>query len=116
MGSTDSFKHDLLDLISVEYISTYYDFCRIVWAMKTAGYTIEDVKNLARKSHHFDEQTFDSWFERSQLWKHYKKKITMGTIRHYARESDPHAYYELCVNDSDNNNRAGSVAEIYCNL
>ena len=94
------FARDVINLINTKILDSMENFRRIVWAMKNCGFTIEDVKELAKKSSHYDEETYDVWFASTKLWnsKTNKNGCKMGTLIHYAKLSDEKKYLEFYLN------------------
>jgi len=88
----------IINLIDVKYINDRDSWIKIILALKAIG-ADKEVSHSFSSRHtrtDFDDDGFEA------LWEQYdKENITcgQGTLRHYARESDPVAYWEI-VNNS----------------
>jgi len=94
-----TFAKKVLQIIKPEYIDEMNNFQRIVWAMKNEGFTLEDVEKVAKKSQHYDKETFDEWFAKTKLWdsKTNKTPCKLGTLIHFAKLSDEKKFYDLYI-------------------
>tara|TARA_R110002012_G_scaffold209429_2_gene379845 strand:+ start:68 stop:2353 length:2286 start_codon:yes stop_codon:yes gene_type:complete len=96
----------VIEIIKPEIIDEMENFRRIVWAMKNEGFSIDDVKKVAMKSQHYDEETWDCWFASTKLWessnKNNKNCCKFGTLIHYAKMSDEKAFYDLFITEKSN--------------
>ena len=113
-------KKQIVNIINTEVLDKMDDFRRIVWAMKNEGFTIEDVKKIAQKSNHYDEETYDEWFSSTKLWDSKTKKnaCKMGTLIHYAKVSDTSKYLELYLQSKtgDLDTTDIGLAQIYLDI
>jgi len=87
--------HPLLDMIDVKYLDNYNDWLKIIWAIKTEFKNYKQVAIFySRKARPdvTDEEVEEKLNECSTIG-----NLTMGTIRHYAKLSNPDAYEEYCA-------------------
>lgn len=98
-NKADTFAKKVVNLIKPEIIDDMSNFRRIVWAMKYEGFSLEDVKKVAKKSQHYEEETFDDWFASTKLWdsKSNKNPCKLGTLIHFAKMSDAPKFYDLHI-------------------
>jgi phage/plasmid-associated DNA primase len=87
----DNAKIQLVDLIDIKYIDNYDTWTRIIWAMREEGYTEHEAMIVSKKSHNYSQEGFNS------LWRRPfdKSPVTLGTLRYYAKLSNPEKYNEL---------------------
>lgn len=82
----------LVDLIDVKYCDDRDDWLKIVYAMKKCGFTEEETRSWSMKSDRYTESGFDT------TWEQYDIDFitaTEGTIRHYAKKSNPIEYNKM---------------------
>ena len=85
-----SLQHKIVDLIAVEpYLNEYDLWMRVVCALKNEGFSEEFARNISMKSNKFTEESF------FRMWGTELANISMGTLKYYARLSDPDEYNEL---------------------
>ena len=97
------------------------NFRRIVWAMKNEGFSLADVEKVAKKSQHYDKDTFASWFASTKLWdsKTNKNSCKLGTLIHFAKLSDEKKFYDTYIqhNSSSELNKSDiALAQIYLDI
>jgi phage/plasmid-associated DNA primase len=116
-----TFAKKVLQIIKPEYIDEMNNFRRIVWAMKNEGFSIADVEKVAKKSQHYDKDTFTSWFASTKLWdsKTNKNSCKIGTLIHFAKLSDEKKFYDTYIqhNSSSELNKSDiALAQIYLDI
>ena len=82
----------LVGLIDVKYCDDRNDWLKLVCAMKKCKFTVQETKEWSMKSDRFTEEGFTT------LWESYQESnltSTEGTIRHYAKLSNPTEYAKL---------------------
>ena len=80
------------DIIDVKYLDDRSDWVKIVLACKKCGVPEEEIRNISKKSSHYDDTGFDN------VWNSYSFEaisLTEGTIRYYAKLSNKEAYNKL---------------------
>lgn len=117
----DTFAKKVLQIIKPAILDEMNNFRRIVWAMKNEGFTLEDVEKVAKKSQHYDKETFTSWFASTKLWdsKTNKNSCKIGTLIHFAKLSDEKKFYDLYIqhNSSSELDRSDiALAQIYLDI
>tara|TARA_R110000822_G_scaffold48935_1_gene128571 strand:- start:4558 stop:7026 length:2469 start_codon:yes stop_codon:yes gene_type:complete len=128
MKTTDESKEDaptfakkVLQIIKPDIIDEMNNFRRIVWAMKNEGFSLADVEKVAKKSQHYDKETFATWFASTKLWdsKTNKNSCKIGTLIHFAKLSDEKKFYDTYVqhNSSSELNKSDiALAQIYLDI
>lgn len=116
-----TFAKKVLQIIKPDIIDEMNNFRRIVWAMKNEGFTLEDVEKVAKKSQHYEQTTFATWFASTKLWdsKTNKNSCKIGTLIHFAKLSDEKKFYDTYVqhNSSSELNRSDiALAQIYLDI
>ena len=87
----------MVDLIDVKYCDNRDDWLKIVYAMKKCGFTEEETNSWSMKSQRYTENGFDS------AWEQYPVDLITageGTIRYYAKLSNPTEYKKMTVKES----------------
>ena len=87
----------MVDLIDVKYCDDRDDWLKIVCAMKKCIFTEEEVREWSMKSDRFSDEGF------STTWEHYDIDFITareGTIRHYAKLSNPTEYNNMTAKDN----------------
>jgi phage/plasmid-associated DNA primase len=79
-----------LDLIDIKYWDDFNDWKRIVWALKAESISKEIALEYSQKSDNFDDWAFDDIWDNSPQ----QITLTMGTIKYYAKRSNPKQYNE----------------------
>jgi len=93
--SCDDVTHPLLDMIDVKYLDNYDDWLKIIWAIKTEFTKYKEVAIFYSRKARPEvsaEEVCEKLDECSTTG-----NLTMGTIRHYAKLSDPEAYEEYTM-------------------
>ncbi len=91
----DDVTHPLLDMIDVKYLDNYDDWLKIIWAIKTEFTKYKEVAIFYSRKARPDvtaEEVCEKLDECSTIG-----NLTMGTIRHYAKLSNPEAYEEYTM-------------------
>jgi len=87
----------MVDLIDVKYCDNRDDWLKIVYAMKKCGFTEKEATEWSMKSDRYTEIGFDS------AWEQYPVDLITageGTIRYYAKLSNPTEYKKMTVKES----------------
>jgi phage/plasmid-associated DNA primase len=87
----------LVDLIHMKYCDNRDDWLKIVYAMKKCGFTEKEATEWSMKSDRYTESGFDS------AWEQYPVDLITageGTIRYYAKLSNPTEYKKMTVKES----------------
>ena len=87
----------LVDLIHMKYCDNRDDWLKIVYAMKKCGFTEKEATEWSMKSDRYTEIGFDS------AWEQYPVDLITageGTIRYYAKLSNPTEYKKMTVKES----------------
>jgi len=79
----------LLNIISIEYLTNYGDWTKIVWSAKNAGCSKSQVLEASQKASNFTEDGFET------VWKADYPTYTIGTLKYYAKQSNQKEYYNL---------------------
>lgn len=116
-----TFAKKVLQIIKADIIDEMNNFRRIVWAMKNEGFSLADVEKVAKKSQHYDKDTFASWFASTKLWdsKTNKNSCKIGTLIHFAKLSDEKKFYDTYIqhNSSSELNKSDiALAQIYLDI
>jgi hypothetical protein len=119
--ATPTFAKKVLQIIKADIIDEMNNFRRIVWAMKNEGFSLADVEKVAKKSQHYDKDTFASWFASTKLWdsKTNKNSCKIGTLIHFAKLSDEKKFYDTYIqhNSSSELNKSDiALAQIYLDI
>jgi len=88
----------LLNLISIEYLDNRDSWLKIMMACKKCGVSEDEARVLSEKSAHFSYDGFDT------TWNSYdvdQITATEGTLRYYAKLSNPEAYASLADKDEE---------------
>ena len=116
-----TFAKKVLQIIKADIIDEMNNFRRIVWAMKNEGFSLADVEKVAKKSQHYDKDTFATWFASTKLWdsKTNKNSCKIGTLIHFAKLSDEKKFYDTYVQHNSSNELNKSdvgLAQIYLDI
>lgn len=116
-----TFAKKVLQIIKPDIIDEMNNFRRIVWAMKNEGFSLADVEKVAKKSQHYDKETFATWFASTKLWdsKTNKNSCKLGTLIHFAKLSDEKKFYDTYIqhNSSSELNKSDiALAQIYLDI
>jgi phage/plasmid-associated DNA primase len=112
-GQYDKIKQ-LTEIIDDKFICSkdcYEDWRNIVWALRSES---NDYKELAktmsnRQGANYNEIDFD------KTWDSYKDdRISIGTLYHYAKISDPNAYSLICTKYYTDANAYNDICAKYC--
>jgi phage/plasmid-associated DNA primase len=81
----------LCDIIDVEYLDSYNDWTRILWALKSDNEeaNLKIAKKISQKSSKYDEGGF--W----KVWNSGKDQLKIGTVFYYARMSNETKFYDI---------------------
>ena len=82
---------DIVDLIDVKYLNDFDVWLRIVWAMKSNGYTEDKIREISMKSPEYTDDGFNNAFNKAPS----NITITAATLNYYAKMSNQKMYYEL---------------------
>ena len=85
-----------LDIISLEYLTNYSDWCKIVWAGKACGIPKEEIRRISQKAENYSDDGFETVYNSYD-----EPRFTLGTIKYYARLSNKDKYYEICSKEFD---------------
>lgn len=90
------FISKLVDLIGKQYLTNYESWLKIGMAIKQSGGTVELFDKISQKA-----KNYDSFNAIKTKWESFKddyhgNKVTIGTLKYYARLSDPVGYESLC--------------------
>ena len=93
---SNGFLNKLVDLISIQYLTNYESWLKIGMGIKTCGGSIELFDKISQKAKNYGG--FESINKKWESFKddYYGDKITIGTLKYYARLSDPSGYEALC--------------------
>ena len=89
-------KWCLANMISTKYLDSYSDWSRIVWSMKNEHYSKHQAELISKKSDKFEQTSFDN------IWnaKCGTSKVTFGTLKYYAKNSNLAEYENLIMQES----------------
>ena len=91
----DTLTHPLLDMIDIKYLDNYDDWIKIIWAIKSEFEKYKEVAIFySRKAR--PDVTDDEVIEKLEECVT-TGVLTMGTIKHYAKLSNPDAYHDYCA-------------------
>ena len=76
----------IVGLIDLRYCREFDSWSRIVCALHNSGFSESFARKWSMMADNYDDQGFDNY------WGRHYTSITEGTLRHYARESNPDAY------------------------
>ena len=79
----------LLNIISIEYLTNYGDWTKIVWAAKNAGCARYQAEEASQKASNFSDAGFEL------VWKANYPSYTIGTLKFYAKKSNPTEYLNI---------------------
>ena len=82
----------MVDLIHIKYCDNRDDWLKIVCGLKKCGFTQAEAREWSMQSDRYTESGFDS------AWDSYdgdRNTATEGTIRYYAKLSNPTEYYKM---------------------
>ena len=82
----------MVDLIHIKYCDNRDDWLKIVCGLKKCGFTQAEAREWSMQSDRYTESGFDS------AWESYdgdRNTATEGTIRYYAKLSNPTEYYKM---------------------
>ena len=96
-------KEKIVDMIDIKYLDNFESWNKIVWAMKKENYNIEFIKQISMKSSKYDEEGFNTAYNKSPD----DITISQGTLNYYARLSDETKY--MCCYDYDLGNLSDST-------
>lgn len=94
-ASAPELLYKLINMVSQEYCDDRSDWLKIVYAMKKCGVGEEFARDWSKKSDRYAEDGF------TNAWEQYSAEqitATEGTIRHYAKKSNPEEYAKLIDN------------------
>lgn len=91
-ASAPELLYKLINMVSQEYCDNRDDWLKIVYAMKKCGVAEEFARDWSKKSDRYTEDGFTNAWDQ-----YFKEEITAteGTIRHYAKKSNPEEYAKL---------------------
>lgn len=95
-ASAPELLYKLINMVSQEYCDDRSDWLKIVYAMKKCGVGEEFARDWSKKSDRYTEDGF------TNAWEQYSAEqitATEGTIRHYAKKSNPEEYAKLKKQD-----------------
>jgi len=104
------------DLISVEYLDDYNDWLRIIWALKSIDIELKDyAETLSKKSVKYKKDSFEEYWEKGRIG-----RLGIGTIYHYAKQSDEAKYNTIRLMNFKNKSQDyissdDTLAEIFLN-
>jgi phage/plasmid-associated DNA primase len=93
-NQADSHKEAIVRLIGADpYLTDRDTWMKIVWAMRAEGFTKEFAIEMSKKAEKkYSDEGFDN------VWNYNGSgSVSMGTLRYYARLSDPEGYSNLCA-------------------
>lgn len=96
--SSGSTTKELIDLIAIEYLDNRDSWLKIMMACKKCGVPEDDARVLSEKSSHFTDAGFTT------TWNSYQVDqitATEGTLRYYAKLSNPEAYQSLLADPDE---------------
>ncbi len=86
---------EISEIINIKYIDSYNDWIRILWSIKSHNDDNRDIAlNISKKSSKFNNDDFEKY------WNQYRKediKLTLGTLRYYARMSNNEEYMKVRI-------------------
>jgi phage/plasmid-associated DNA primase len=85
-----------IDIINIEYLSNYSDWCKIIWAGKACKISKDFLITISKKANNYSDDGFDNVYNSYD-----EPRFTLGTIKYYARLSNKDKYYELISNEFD---------------
>jgi phage/plasmid-associated DNA primase len=104
------------NLISVEYLDDYNDWLRIIWALKSIDIELKDyAETLSKKSVKYKKDSFEEYWEKGRIG-----RLGIGTIYHYAKQSDEANYNTIRLMNFKNKSQDyissdDTLAEIFLN-
>lgn len=117
---SNDFIASLVDLIGTEYLSNYDSWLRIGMAIKQTGGSIELFDKISQKAKNYKD--FDEIETKWNSFRDYYEgnKVTIGTLKYYARLSNPAGYESLCERNKTlehvvNNYTDRLMVEYLCN-
>ena len=87
--NSNELVNELLNIIDVQYLNNYADWCKIVWSSKNCGADEEFIRIISQKSPSYTDDGFKNVF--SSTYPAY----TIGTIKYYAKLSDSDKYLTI---------------------
>ena len=111
--SSNSLLKTLVGLIDVKYCDDRNDWLKMVCAMKKCKFTEQETKEWSMKSDRFTEEGFTT------LWNSYQESnltSTEGTIRHYAKLSNPTEYAKLSNSTPEDSMNIQTLIELTSSL
>ena len=83
------------EIIDIKYLDSYNDWIRILWSLKSQNENNKEIAlNISKKSTKFNNDDFEKY------WNQYNKediKLTIGTLRYYAKLSDNEEYMKIRI-------------------
>jgi phage/plasmid-associated DNA primase len=86
----------LLNIISIEYLTNYSDWTKIVWSAKNCGASKEQVIEVSKRASNYSDNGFEN------VWKSDYPSYTLGTLKYYAKQSNQEEYYNIVQNKEIN--------------
>ena len=79
----------LLYIISVDILTNYSDWCKIVWSAKNCGASKEEVREVSKKASNYSDDGFEN------VWNGDYPSYTLGSLKYYAKLSNQEEYYNI---------------------
>ena len=79
----------LLFIISVDILTNYSDWCKIVWSAKNCGASKEEVREVSKKASNYSDDGFEN------VWNGDYPSYTLGSLKYYAKLSNQEEYYNI---------------------
>lgn len=96
--NSNDLVEELLNLITNEYLQNYQDWCKIVWSAKNCGVAEDFMDTISQKANNYTLDGFNN------VWKSSYPAYTLGTIKYYAKLSNPDEYYNVIQKNDVNFN------------
>ena len=90
-----------VELITPEYLNNREDWLKIVFAMKREGFTEQEALRISNKANKCEPLTDEAW---NATWNSEDSRndgVSMGTIKYYAKLSNPTEYAKLVKYNPD---------------
>jgi hypothetical protein len=89
--SSNNLIEQLCDLISVEYLTDFKSWRKIMWALHKEGVDEEFAQKISEKADNYEDSAFDNMWNKVPE----KNKLSAGTIHYYAKLSNPDEYQKI---------------------
>ena len=90
-----------VELITPEYLNNREDWLKIVFAMKREGFTEQEALRISNKANECELLTDEAWYVTWNSEDSRNDGVSMGTIKYYAKLSNPNEYEKLVKYNPD---------------